>query len=176
MITGNLQSALNRLRPGVPVVKPMRARHRRNRGQSIGKFRHRFVIEIRPRNMNQLRSLLLDCSHHFRMTMAGRIHSDACGEIHKLIAINIFDANTAPPLRHQRGTNGCSWARSPVHRVRRRLSPLALERSRAISARPCHITRNATYGISSNECSAAIWRYPTTLARKHRGYKSFRLG
>ena len=102
VIARHFQRALNRLSPGIAVEELMRPRHRRHSRQPLGKIRQMLVVEIRARNMNQLRRLLLDRSHDFGMAMTRRNHRNPRSEVEELVSIRIFQPNSPPALGHQR--------------------------------------------------------------------------
>ena len=52
--------------------------------------------------MNQFGGLLLNGRNDLGMAMAGGDHGDARREVEKLVAVNVFNANAAAALGHQR--------------------------------------------------------------------------
>ena len=102
VIARHLERALDGLGAGVAVEEPVRPGHGRHGREPRCQIGQQLVVKIRARDVDQLRGLLLNRSHHFGMAMAGGNHGDARGKVEKFIAVHVFNAHAAPALGHQR--------------------------------------------------------------------------
>ena len=98
VIPRKLQGTLDRLRAGVAVIQPVRSRHGSDRRQPLGKGHQALVVEVCPRHVDQLRSLLLDRCNYLGVAVPRRGDRYAGGEIEKLVAVYVLDATSTAPL------------------------------------------------------------------------------
>ncbi len=91
VITGELDSAFDGLRPGIAERdSPLQAAWR-HRGQLLRHLYEILVIEIGAGHVNQTGRLLLDRFDNPRMAVPRGYNRNACVEIQKRIAVHIFN-------------------------------------------------------------------------------------
>jgi hypothetical protein len=100
VVAGELQRALDGLRPGISIIEAMRSGHRRDGREAFGKRHHVFVIEIGAGDVDQFGGLFLDGGDYLRMAMSGRNHGNAGGKVQELVSVYIFHAQAAAALGH----------------------------------------------------------------------------
>ena len=108
-VARELERGLHRLGAGLAEKAHDRLAHWRQGGDLFAKRDLRFVPIIRRDVQKPIRGAF-DCGDNFRVSVAGRTHGDARGEIQEAIAIDIPDFRTAA-VRHD------EWI---IARIRRR--------------------------------------------------------
>ncbi len=114
VVAGQFQRALDGLCAGVAVKEAMRPGHGRDGRELFGEIGQGFVVEVGAGDMDEFGGLLLNCGDDFRMAVAGGGDGDAGGEIEKLVAVNVFNAETAAALRDQGIRAGITGRNQPV--------------------------------------------------------------
>ncbi len=101
-VARQLDSPLHRLR--ARVAEGDAARHVAGRDliQLFGQRGEFFVVEIRPRHVDQAGGLLLNGFHHPRMAVPGGHYGDAGREIEEAVAIHVFHDGALAFLRYKR--------------------------------------------------------------------------
>ncbi len=112
-----------------------------------------FVVEIRPRHVNQARRLLLHGGDHARVAMAGGDDGNTRREIQKAVAIDIFNEGTLAAARHQ-------WIAACVRG--RNVAAVELEDFSRLGARQVRADRYPDRGIDGVERHG-----PPAFRRRH---------
>src|SRR5262249_28546919 len=97
---GQLQSSLDSFRSTVREVRARGTLHWNNLIELLRQIRHQRVVIIRAAHVNQLRSLVLNRGHDFRMTMTRGTDRDAGVAIEEHVAIDVFDPDALGALCH----------------------------------------------------------------------------
>src|SRR5688572_25819547 len=97
LVTGQLERCFDRFRAGIREEDSLR----RRTGRYLGHFPRQValwqVVEVRPRHMDQLRRLLLNCGDHPRVAVARRADGDSGGEVEKDVAVDILNNRSFAP-------------------------------------------------------------------------------
>jgi hypothetical protein len=101
-IPGEFDRRLDRLRSGVAEVGARGPVDRGDLGQTLANLGIDRQVEIRRREMDQLRGLLLDRGDDLRVTVTGRVDRDARREVEEEIAVDVLDREALPADRHDR--------------------------------------------------------------------------
>src|SRR5258707_8688819 len=82
-------------------MRPRRPRHRYDLVELFRQVRHLPVVIVSAAHVNQLRDLILDGGHYFRMAVSSRTYGDAGVAVEEDISVDVFDPYTAAAFSHQ---------------------------------------------------------------------------